>query len=270
MLTPYHQNTSRIAVDLFKNTKEKGNSPKHKSDNPIVGFFQNIGDEVKNATDGFEEEIDQAFDHALQSFARTLGLKDFYSIHVMNHCEGFYRPNGTSSRHVTYCSNSTGFSHFNPSQTLAAELKAHKVPVNLQDLHWPKEIDQAVAALKLAFNIMFVLYVIGITAIGLAFIGSILGVFFTGRASALGNIFLTQLAFLALLISSAIITYGATKATNTINKYGKDIDINAARGNRLIAMTWSTVALVFLASMAWVFELVRAKKQEKMTPKQLQ
>lgn len=264
-------NTSRIAVDIFNTTSDDDDNDKHPhSDNPFTNFFNDVGDEIHNVTESAQENIEEALNDAIQSFAKSLGLRDFYSLHVLDHCEGYFHPNGTTSRNVTHCSNSTGFSHFSPSETLQKQLNASGVDVSLSDLHWPSQIDDALNTLKLAFNIMFVLYCIAITAVGLGFLGSILGVFFNGRASALGNIFLTQLAFFALLIASAIITGGATKATEVINKYGKFIDINATRGNRLIAMTWTADVLVFLASVAWVVRFIIGRRKERMTPKQLQ
>jgi len=263
-------NTSRIAVDLFNTTDDGDTSSQTHSDNPFSNFLGEVGDEIHNATTAAKEDIEDALNSAVQSFAKALGLKDFYSIHVLDHCEGFFHPNGTSQRNVTYCSNSTSFPQFDPGETLQRQLNASGVDVNLSDLHWPSAIDKAVNDLKLAFNIMFVLYCIGITAVGFAFLGSILGIFFQGRISALGNIFLTQLAFLALLIASIIITVGSDKATNAINKYGKAIDINAARGKKLLGLTWATVVLSFLASLAWLVEFIIWRKKQKMEPKQFQ
>lgn len=262
-------NTSRIAVDIFNTTDD--NAPKHlHSDNPFTNFFNGIGDDIHNATENAKEDIEEALNNAIQSFAKSLGLRDFYSVHVLDHCEGYFHPNGTSSRNVTYCSNSTSFSHFNARQTLQTQLNQSGIDVNLTDLHWPDKIDDALGDLEVAFDVMFVLYCIGIIGVGLALFGSILGMFFHGRKSSLGNIFLTQCAFFALLIASAIITVGATKATNAINKYGIAINVNAARGNRLIAMTWAADVLVFLASVAWLVEFMIGRRKEKMMPKQLQ
>lgn len=263
-------NTSRIAVDIFNTTDDEPASSQPESDNPLKNFFHNIGDEIHNATDAVEENIEDALNSAIQSFAKSLGLRDFYSMHVLNHCEGYFAPNGTDGRNVTHCSNSTSFSHFNPRETLQKQLNASDIDVTLDDLHWPDAIDDAIATLKLAFNIMFVLYCIGIAATGFALVGSVSGMFFHGRMSALANIFLTQLAFFALLIASAIITGGATKATNVINKYGDAININAARGDKLIAMTWAADALVFLASVVWVAEFCIGRRKEKMIPKEFQ
>lgn len=263
-------NTSRIAVDIF-NTTTEDNEPKHMdSDNPFTNFLNDVGDEIHNATDSAKAEIEEALNNVVQSFAKSLGLRDFYSLHVLNHCQGYFHPNGTSSRNVTYCTNTTSFSHFNARQTLQTQLNHSGIDVNLTDLHWPDKIDEALGDLKLAFNIMFILYCIGIIGVGLAFFGSILGLFFHGRKSSLGNIFLTQCAFFALLIASAIITVGATKATDAINKFGKPIDVNAARGDRLIAMTWAADILVFLASVAWLVEFMIGRRKEKMIPKQFQ
>jgi hypothetical protein len=109
--------------------------------------------------------------------AKEIGVHDFYSAHMMDFCEGYYK-NGTSKasgKNVTACSPAKGMYSFNPRTILQTEL----VPgVSLNDLNWPQEIDTGLKALSVVSKVMFVLYMIGIAAAGLTILTSIGG--FTG------------------------------------------------------------------------------------------
>lgn len=66
--------------------------------------------------------------------------------------------------------------------------------VNLTDLKWPSAIQDGINGIKLASNVMFILYCIGIAAAGVALLGAFVGIFFTGRFGAMVN---SMLAFVS-------------------------------------------------------------------------
>jgi hypothetical protein len=129
--------------------------------------------------------------------ARAFGIHDFYTAHVMNYCEGYYQPNTTVTReqhpseNVTHCSNRAAFFHFDPTAIIESELAPG---VNLTDIHWPSEIEDAVRAVEVASKIMFVFYCIGIGFAGLALIGTAWGVLTNGRISAFVNFILDSVS----------------------------------------------------------------------------
>lgn len=114
--------------------------------------------------------------------------------------KGYYTPGPIAnptvhpSKNVTKCSNQTAMFHFDPAQAIQNELKTG---INLTDLKWPSEIEDGIQAAKLASNVMFVLYCIGIGAVGLALIGALIGVFASGRFPAMVN---TMLSFVSAII----------------------------------------------------------------------
>jgi hypothetical protein len=234
----------------------------------------------------------------------------------MNYCEGYYEPNTTVTReqhpseNVTYCSNRTAFFHFDPTAIIQSELAPG---VNLTDIHWPSEIEDAVRAVEVASKVMFIFYCIGIGFVGLALIGAAWGVLANGRISAFVNFMLDivspliskplgkmtrhtlpttvrrragesnpmlclllphlhtantrQLAFLTLVIASIISTVIITKAVNAVNKYGADIGIAAYKGSTFLGMTWAATALMLLASVVWIAECCRGRKNRAYTEK---
>jgi hypothetical protein len=69
-----------------------------------------------------------------------------------------------------------------------------------------------------------------------------------------------QLAFLTLGIASAISTAVIVKAVDAVNKYGSDIGIAAYKGSKFLGMTWAATAVMLLASMVWIVEFCRGRK----------
>ena len=268
-------NTSRIGYDFFKThlNPPKPSATPSSSGNVFDQLIHNATAKVDGVTAKIEEKVEQEIqenlDKAYHSLARDLGLKDFYSIHIMDHCEGYFKDN-TSARNVTYCSNSTGIADFNITDILQKGLNKTHAPVTLPDLHFPDAINDGIHALKLAFNACFVLYTIGIIFTGVALLLGCLGIFREGRMTVLLNVGSSGAAFFFLMLASIVTTVASTKATKVINDKGKPLNINAARGDNFISLTWATTALMIVATSAWVVELVIGHRKAKMIPKSLQ
>jgi len=209
--------------------------------NSIIGGAENIAGDIAN------------------DIAKDLGIHDFYTAHVMNFCEGFYKGNATKgvAMNVTSCSKPKGMYSFDPTAILQKELRKG---VSLKDIKWPEKIQDGLRALSTAARAMFVLYMIGIATTGLMIFTSLAGLS-GSRLLSIINFLLGNLAFLSLGIASAIATAIATKSSNIINKYGADIGIAAYRGSKYMAMTWAATALAFVAALAWVVEFCLGRKR---------
>ena len=144
-----------------------------------------------------ESSIKSDLNKVIGDIAKELNLHDFYSAHVLDYCEGYYTPGPVAnltespSKNVTHCSNQTALFHFDPALIIQNELKPG---VNLTDLKWPKAIQNTIRAIELASKVMFVLYCIGIGAVGLALVGAIISLFASGRLSAIVNVMLSTVS----------------------------------------------------------------------------
>lgn len=142
-----------------------------------------------------ENDLKGGINKLAGDIAQALDLHDFYSWHILDYCEGYYTPspitNATSdpAKNVTHCSNQTTFFHFDPTAVLQSELKTG---INLSELKWPQAIEDAVQAVGVATNAMFVLYCIGVATAGVAVLGSVMGLLAGGRFSALVNLMLAM------------------------------------------------------------------------------
>ena len=107
---------------------------------------------------------------------------------------------------------------------------------------------------------MFVLYCIGAGAAGLCIIIALISFVSTGRLTSCLNFLLAIVAFLALAISSAIVTAIIVKVTDLINQYGNDVGLYAYKGRKFLAMTWAATAAMLLALVAWVVIFCMGRK----------
>ncbi len=151
--------------------------------------------------------------------------------------------------------------HFDITSHLNQQLEVGPLKINLSDIDWPSDIQNGLNKLNIVIDATFVLYAIGIAACGLAILTSPLALFLHGsRLISFGNWGLASLAFLALLIASIIITIIQKEATHIINKYGNEIGVYAYKGVKYLVLTWVSVAVMFLASVAWIAEFCVGKR----------
>ena len=244
---PSQLNTSRLGESVINTTSS--------SHNPITGFIHNI-------TSSIENDINDD----LSSFAKELGIHDWYSVHVLDFCEGYYTPsplpNATLSssdihKNITSCSNRTAFWTFNPADTLQRELNnSGHSNINLTELDWPSAIDDGVKALHVAQKAAFILYCIAIALIAVAVLFALISVFLNGRLSAFLNILLSTLAFFAIGIASALVTTVGVKAADEINKYGSKVGVSASKGGKFLTVTWIATGLMFVTIFVWFAECI--------------
>ncbi|KAH0290672.1 hypothetical protein M436DRAFT_41631 [Aureobasidium namibiae CBS 147.97] len=247
-------NTSRIGQNVFNTTA---------STNSDSNIFSQIWDNVTNS-------IESSINTDIHSFAKELGLHDFYSAHLLDYCEGYYTPtavpNATLSKsdigiNVTACSNRTSFFHFDPTTALQRELNKTGTGITLEELHWPSAVNSGIRALRIAQKAAFLLYCISAGLIILATAFSLLSFFVHGRLSAFVDILLWTLAFFAALLASAITTAVAVKAAHVVNEHGRDVGVTAKRGGKFTALTWVATGLCGLNVFVWVFECLRGKRR---------
>lgn len=248
-------NTSTLGHNIIPTTTTtSGATP-----TSVGSFFSSLAHNITSTVEGDLESIaNEVVGDVADKLAAELGIHQFYSLHLMDLCEGSYKPNATAkhaSKNVTKCSNQTAMYHFDITNQISNELENGKLHINISDINWPSQIQDGINALNAAMDATFVLYAIGIAAAGLAIIMTFVAIFLHGsRLVSFCNWGLATLSFLALMISSIIITIVQNKFTQNINKYGNEIGIYAYRGGKYLTITWIATAVMFLAAAAWVVE----------------
>ncbi|KAL2040420.1 hypothetical protein N7G274_006863 [Stereocaulon virgatum] len=209
--------------------------------------------------------VQKDINKAASDVAKAINIHDFYSVHVLDFCEGYYTPSpiantsSTPAKNVTSCSNQTALFHFDATAILQQELKKG---INLTELQWPSAVQDGIRAAALASKVMFVVYCIGTTTTALSFIGALISLFALGRLSALVNLAVSMFACFCLMVASATATGIINRIVEIVNAHGTDIGLSATKGTTFIGMTWSADLLMLLVSFVWLFFFFKGRKEE--------
>jgi len=240
-------NTSMLGEFTFNKTG---------SDENNGGLLSKTKGKLNNAENEVKNDIQEFVNGAIKSIAEALDIHDFYSMHMLDYCEGYYEPgpvaNATNSditKNVTYCSNPAKFFTFDPANILTLELKHG---INLSDLNWPQEVDDAVKAVRVSMRAMFVLYCLAVGLTGLGFFTSIVSMLTHGKVSTMVNAMIAFLACFTLLISSSVATGVARKIVGAVNHYGNKVGVEAYLGIKFLALTWVSTVLMLFSTLLWL------------------
>jgi len=112
------------------------------------------------------------------SSATNLGIHQWYSMHVLDYCEGNWAPSAASPnsyKNILYCAPRTSMYDFNLTAILTQELAAGGSDVTLSDLNWPTSIQSGIDGLRTEMDVVFVFYCISIALSIFVMFGGIVG-----------------------------------------------------------------------------------------------
>lgn len=256
-LTHHQLNTSLLGETFL----EENRSSNSESSNPI-----------SNLLDDIKDHVSETINDKIGEVTAKLGIEDWYSMHMLNFCEGQYTPaevaNATVSesdihKSVANCSESRAMYRFNPTEIIEQRLNESGLDVTLKDLKWPEDIQSGIDALNALMVAMFVLYVVAICLIFVALVAAAVGLLTSGRLSACVNFLIAILAFLAIGLASALVTAVMVRGTRILNKYGNDIGVEAYKGSKFLALTWAATGLMFIVLIIWVVEIFIGRRHKK-------
>ena len=104
-------NTSAIGQNIFNTTDDDSGSDDH----GLLGDIANAWDDIK---DKLKDELNHLENELADDLAKALGVSEWYSVHVLDVCRGYYKPNATAPNaglNVTNCTNATPHSEFSVS-----------------------------------------------------------------------------------------------------------------------------------------------------------
>lgn len=249
----------------------------HDSASEAKGDVTNaIEGKVDNITDTIKGEAQELANDAAASVAKGLGLRDFYAVHILNYCQGYYTPGPVKNatvkkigRNTTTCKDPTAMFAFDPTQalitnlneTVNGSLSEKRAQQILDAVNWPESLQDSMDDLKVVFKAQFVLYCIAIGFTFLTILSCLFWFLRDGRVGPLANIVTASLAFLFMGVASAIGTAIAVKGAHKINKHGNRIGIEGQRGDGFLGLTWAATACLFVAAIAGCFGCFGVRKR---------
>lgn len=237
------------------------------SENEDDSIFDKIGDKYDDIKNDIKGKINDITGDIADELADTIGISEWYSIHIMATCDGQYKPNATSPGagfNVTNCTNSAPEKRFNLTDMLDKQLEVGPIGLNLADINWPDDIQDSIDLLNKALLATFVLYVIAVGFSGLAMLTALAAFFlFSRRGVNAVNLIIASLAALVLLIASILVTVAGKKGVSKLNDVGDDVGISASRGTKFLGLTWAATALMLAAAIYWFVHLCLMRRERK-------
>lgn len=106
-LTVFQLNTSTLGHNLVGSSATTTSSTAQPTATSIGSFLSGI---KHNITDTIEGDFNGVIGDVADKLAKELGIKQWYSLHLMDTCEGTYLPNATekgANLNISTCSNQT-------------------------------------------------------------------------------------------------------------------------------------------------------------------
>ncbi|KAG8531697.1 uncharacterized protein KY384_003329 [Bacidia gigantensis] len=190
---------------------------------------------------------------AVKEAAKDLGIKEWYSYHLMTHCEGDYTPSPVMDathhpkKKPTKCSSAKAFSGIDPAADIQKELKGNK---KLSDLGWTKTISDLVKGTKALFVVIFLAYLLGLIVNVLAMITTGLTIMAEPSWKFLRiKFYLNAVTTGLFLFATLSHTFFIYRVRDIINAGGNLINVYATVGKTFITLSW-TMTLLCLTSLA--------------------
>jgi hypothetical protein len=187
----------------------------------------------------------------LNTAARNLGLHDYYSAYPSTYCRGSSVQDNTThltTELVTSCTSPQYPFEFDPVAIIETDLLKG---LTLEQLNFPtQEVNRVVDALKTAYKVMNILYLVGVILAGVSILTGMAG-FMASRLLEVLNQLVALLALLALGVASAIATVFATRVRDVFNEKAAQINVSADRSAKFLGMTWAAVGCLLLVVMSW-------------------
>ncbi|KAI0160399.1 actin cortical patch SUR7/pH-response regulator pali [Xylariaceae sp. FL1272] len=259
-LEPYHiiaVNISGFGQDLVSSATQTSSS----SEPSATSIWDEITGEAGDIGDDIEDELNDLVGDAADEIIEELGISDWYSLHIMAICEGMFA-NSSDAYNTTNCTVGETGLRLNLSAILDHEIDVGPLDLNLNQVPIPDKVQTAINLVNDALKALFVIYVLAIAFSGLSVVSSALAgiVMLFGKSEksehhlrlmCLGNLVISSIATLLLLISSAIVTYINNKGVKEINDAGKDVGISGIKGLKFITLTWIAFGLAAASTLVW-------------------
>lgn len=221
-------------------------------------------------------DIRTALEENISLASRKLGLHDFYDIHIMTYCEGYYTPspNDTdvvvppphTSRNVTECSKLKAVFETNPKDIFLGEIyrfnnltqKNLGLSLSQSDidglLNWPKDVTDALSLAQRLEKGLFILFIVDLVLIFLALVFATIGI--AGRVlSSVWTVLFAILAVLSSIVTSVYATVFVYVAVKAINNHTSNIGVTAIKGSQFLWFNWGASIAMIVAILLWSLEV---------------
>ncbi|EFY99024.1 SUR7 protein [Metarhizium robertsii ARSEF 23] len=284
-------NTSMVGHNLFDKGKKDDKSGDKKGGDGILGgilggivpdveipganVLGDAKDWVEDKTDGVKGKLNDITGAIADEIAKKIGIKQWYSLHIMDSCEGYFQPNATApgaALNVTNCTSSSPspdremhIDRLNLTDLLDKELRVGPAKLNLADIKWPQGIQDTLDVLNNALLGLLIMYSLGIGCCAASALGGLAAFFKPDmRILALVNFTVGGLAFLSIIIASIIVTVATNTGVKAVNKIGNPVGLYASRGEKFYNLSWVTTGFMGFVTLFWMVRFCMVRRQRRL------
>ncbi|KAI3401091.1 hypothetical protein diail_236 [Diaporthe ilicicola] len=200
--------------------------------------------------------------------AKKLGIKEFYSIHLVDLCQGDFTPKATDPEatfDVENCTEPFNYNLLNVSALLDTQLGVGPFSINLADLGLTEDIQDKLNDVPKIIQAIVAMYIIAAIFIFLSMAGSFGAVALipnsAGSKIVMGNLGLAGVALFFLLIGNLVTTIGSGQVVEKVSELGDKIGLSAVRGGKFLALSWAAFVLMLLVVFYWCYEFFAEKQR---------
>ncbi|KAM0484381.1 hypothetical protein ACHAPX_001804 [Trichoderma viride] len=257
-------NTSELGQNIFKNDKSSSKSDDDDGDESI---FDKVKGKVHDLTDKGKDKLNDIAGDIIGDIADDLGISQWYSVHIMNACQGEFGANATVDHfklNTTNCTHSSPSNRFNLTEILNQELSIGPLDISLADIDWPDSIEDKISDLNNALLALFIFFVLGVGFSGLSMLACIPAFLLGDKKIILFiNTALASLAAATITLGSIVVTAASSIAANAINKAGEKITLVASKGTKFYIISWIASIFMIITSLFWIGKFAMLWKKEK-------
>ncbi|KAM0524441.1 hypothetical protein ACHAPE_000535 [Trichoderma viride] len=258
-------NTSELGQNIFKN--DKSSSKSDDDDDGDESIFDKVKGKVHDLTDKGKDKLNDIAGDIIGDIADDLGISQWYSVHIMNACQGEFGANATAADfklNTTNCTHSSPSNRFNLTEILNQELSIGPLDISLADIDWPDSIEEKISDLNNALLALFIFFVLGVGFSGLSMLACIPAFLLGDKKIILFiNTALASLAAATITLGSIVVTAASSIAANAINKAGEKITLVASKGTKFYIISWIASIFMIITSLFWIGKFAMLWKKEK-------
>ncbi|OAQ63135.1 SUR7 protein [Pochonia chlamydosporia 170] len=255
-------NTSMVGHNLLDKVSDNKGGDKSDKKGGLLGDIKGWLDDKKGDA---KDKINDVTGKIADKLAKKIGVREWYSLHIMDSCEGYFAPNATALNaglNITNCTSSSPAHRLNLTDILDKELKVGPAKLNLADINWPDSIQDALDVLNDALLGLFIMYTLGVGFSGLSALGGVASFLKPdARMLNLVNMSIAVLGFLCVLIGSIIVTVATNKGVSKVNDVGEKAGLSASRGEKFYILSWIATGFMGIVTLFWLARFFMARRQ---------
>ncbi|KAI8623443.1 actin cortical patch SUR7/pH-response regulator pali [Xylariaceae sp. FL1651] len=250
-------NTSTLGQNLIPTPTSGGSDPSPTSCGPLRGALGNFcagaTAAVGSAVSSGLAELSSIEDEIADKLAKEIGVQQWYSLHVMDVCQGNFAPNATTSGaeyNVTSCTQ--------PLKTYIGPLH-----LNLAKLGFTKDLQDELDKIPGQFQTLAGFYILAVVFSGLSLLFCTAWLFRPTYGMSWANLIVAMLAAFVLFVGNIVVVKSGESASK-INNLGQHIGLSVSTGQKFIAISWTAFVLTVVIAVFWGYETRQDMKARKV------